>query len=243
MADSFTRSETALELISNTMGELGLEVPTFVVGNTEKTVAQFLRIANRVGRTLAMDEYKWQALDREHTITTAIGQAEYDLPADFDGYCSDASWNRTTRLPALGSLTDREWQMLKARLAAGTTFTMLFKIEQNQIVFYEAPIAVQTIVLAYTSRGWVESAAADRQDEILDDTDVILFDPVLFGVALRRAWKEEKGFDTSKVQAEYDRVYAASIAKDKPGRTLSLAGTQGYPYLGAINVPDTGYGS
>lgn len=240
----FARQETALSAIADTMGQMGLAVPTTIVGNTEKTVAQFLRLANSLGQQLAADEYKWQFLEREFTITTVIGQAAYDVPEDLDSFVNDANWNRTSRLPIIGSLTQQEWQMLKARLLTGTTFTVMFVMENNQIVFYDTPSAIETIVMPYTSRGWcTDSTGLVWQDSILADTDIILYDPQLFKVGLKLAWYSEKQFDTTKLQKTYNSVYSAAKGKDAPGRTLSLSGTRQFPYLGAINVPDTGFGS
>jgi hypothetical protein len=242
MATSFARRETALVAITNAMGELGLEEPEFVVNNPDKTTAQFLKIANRVGKQLVGGEYKWQILSRELTITTVVSQANYALPEDFNGFEPDASWNRSTRLPVIGSLSEQEWQMLQARLLAGSTFTMLYRLEDDEIVFYEAPNSVQTIVMPYTSRGWVENVGGDRQDQILADTDIILFDPQLFNAALRKGWYEAKQFNTAKIEKEYKRVEASAKANDSPGRTLSLRKGSGFPFLGPINVPDTNFG-
>lgn len=225
------------------MGGIGLERPATVVGNTEATTAQILQLAQDAGQQLMMEPFKWQELQAEFTITTVPGTPNYALPTDFGGFEADASWNRTTRLPVLGSLTEREWQMLKARLAAGTTFTVLFQIVDNEVVFYDTPTSVQTIVMPYTSRGWVRNAAdTQRQDTILLDTDVVLFDPQMFKTKLKWMWYEQKGFDTTKVEKTFNRVSAAAKANDVPGRTLSLARGADYPYLGMINVPDQGYG-
>lgn len=242
MATSFARRITLLTAVADVMGELGLPVPGSVAANAERTVHQFFKLTKKVGQQLAMDDFKWQALSTEFTITTAVGTRNYALPADFDGFISDASWNRTTRLPVIGSLQEYEWQMLEARLLAGTTFTVLYMIDNDEVVFYNTPTAIETIVMPYTSRGWCENTAGDRQDELLADDDVILFDPQLFKAGLRLAWYEAKQFDTTKLEKEYKRVLAAAKANDVPGRTLSLAGRSEYPYLGSINVPDTGYG-
>ncbi len=244
MAD-FARRITLLDAIGDVMGELGLAVPGTVVNNPEKTTAQFLRLINKCGQQLAMDEYKWQFLTAEHTITTAIGNpGPYPLPSDFDGYVSDAGWNRTTRLPVIGALEQFEWQMLKARLLTGTTFTMLYVINDGGVLFYNTPTSAQTIVIAYVSRGWcTNTTGLIFRDALQADTDIILYDPQLIKAALRKAWYEVKQFDTTKIDKEYKRVLAAAKANDAPGRTLSLAGKTSYPYLGSINVPTTGYGS
>ena len=242
---AFARRINLLTAITDVMGELGLDLPGTVINNPDKTVQQFWRLLNRVGQNLAIMDYKWQFLTAEHTITTAIGNpGPYPLPDDFGGYITDAGWNRTTRLPVIGALEQYEWQMLKARLLSGTSFTMLYVINDGGVLFYNTPVSVQTIVIAYTSRGWCTALnGTTYQDTLQQDTDVILYDPQLAKAALRLAWYEIKQFDTTKIEAEYRRTLAAAKGADAPGRTLSLAGKNAYPYLGTINVPDTGYGS
>jgi hypothetical protein len=244
MADSFARRESVLTIVSDAMGELGLEPLESLVGNGTPDGIQWLALVNGLGRDLVTDPDKWQFLQREFTITTVIGEPAYDLPADFAGFDTDASWNRTTRLPVLGSLTEQEWQMLKARLLTGTTFTALFIIEGDQVVFYDEPSAVETIVMPYTGRGWLTDATGvDYKDRVSADTDLVLFDTAMFKSGLKHYWREAKGFDTTSSRKNFNSRKAAARAIDKPGRSLSLVGTAGFPYLSGINVPDTGYGA
>jgi hypothetical protein len=239
----FARYEDVATSLAATLRVMGLGAPSLFVGNaSDRTAIQLVELANTAGREL-MDELKGQVLEREFTINTQIGVANYDLPEDFNGFVSDSQWNRTTRLPALGSLQEFEWQALKARQLAGTTFTVLFRIEDDQIVFYNEPQTVQTIVMPYMSRAWVRSADDSLHDTLQADTDTILYDAILFQTKLRLAFMDAKGFDTSKIQAKYADVLEAAKNKDAPARTLSLSPRSEYPYLGVLNIPETGYGS
>jgi hypothetical protein len=223
---------------------MAMTAPTTIAGSTDKRSQQFWQLATDCGQQLAMDSYKWQVLNTDFTINTIIGEPRYALPDDFDGFVADSSWNYSTRLPVIGALQEFEWQMLKARLLAGTTFTALFRVADDYVEFYDTPSVSQTIVLPYTSRGWVQSAADPliRKDNLEVDGDVVLYDPQLFKAKLKLAWYESKQFNTAKVQKAYDMALAAAKANDSPGRTLSLARGSDYPYLGVLNLPDTGYG-
>jgi len=227
------------------MKGMSMTVPTTIAGDTDKRTQQWWQLATEVGQKLAMGQHKWQILSRDHTIVTTIGVDIYVLPTDFDGYVADSSWNRSKRLPVIGSIAEFEWQMLKARLLSGTSFTALFKVQNDKVVFYNVPTAVETIVLPYTSRGWVRDATDANlyKDNLEVDNDIVLYDPQLFKTALKLAWYEAKQFDTTKLLREYARVEAAAKANDVPGRTLSIAKGSDYPYLGVLNLPDTGYGS
>lgn len=239
---TFQRYLTVSELITQTMQAMGLVAPPSIVGSTNKTAAQLLALANELGLELIGDG-KWQAFDRELTITTSIGVTNYPIPADLDSFASDAQWNYTTRLPAVGPLADWEWQMLKARNLAGTTFTMLFRIVEGEVVFYETPSTVQTIVMPYTGRGWVlNNAGTDYQDNILADDDQIIYDQILFKMGLKLKWREAKGFDTTAATKNFNTALSKARSADTPGRTLSMVSTADYPYLGVINIPDTNYG-
>lgn len=239
---AFQRYLTAQQMVVQTMQALGLPAPASIVGSTDKTALQLLALVNELGLELIGDG-KWQAFDREHHITTVIAQDTYPIPEDLDYYTNDSQWNRTTRLPVIGPLEEYEWQMLKARQLAGTTFTMMFRISENNIIFYEPPSTVQEIYLPYTGKGWVRSAALAYQDNVIADDDSIIYDPILFKMGLKLKWREAKGFDTTAQAKRFNDALSKAKAKDKPGRSISLISQADFPYLGIINIPDTGYGS
>lgn len=241
MAD-FTRRITGSAAVSSVMRSIGLTPPPLIAGSTDETAAQMWELATDVGQQLC-DTYDWQWLLREHTITTVPGQELYPLPEAFNGYFEDSQWNQTSRLPVIGALTEPEWQMLKARNLAGTTFTLMFRIIADEVEFYEVTNTPQVIVLPYRSRGWVESVTGTPKDNLSENDDVVMLDPQLFKAALKLAWYSAKGFDTADASAVAQRCLSAAKAKDSPSRTLSLGTPGGMPYLGYLNIPDGGYGS
>lgn len=241
MAD-FSRRITGAEAVTSVMKSQGLTPPPSVVGSADETANQMWELATDVGQQLC-DVHDWQWLQADHTITTVPGQTLYDLPTAFDGYTPDAQWNYTSRLPMLGALSEVEWQMIKARQLAGTTFTLLFRLANDKLELYDPPSTAQTLVLPYRSRGWVVSATGTAKDNLSENDDVVMFDPQLFKMALKLAWFTAKEFDTTKLEMAVNRLISAAKAKDSPARTLSLGPGTGYPYLGALNIPDGGYGA
>lgn len=241
MATQWNKTITGAQAVSDVMRNLGFTPPAVISSATDQIAAQMWALATEVGQLL-LDEHNWQLLSAEHTITTTPGVVTYAIPADWHHYIPDAEWNRTTRLPAVGALKEFEWQALKARNLAGTTFTMLYVIQDGNVVFHEAPTTSQTVVFPYTSRGWVQDGVSYR-DNLTSDSQIVLYDPQMFKLALTLAWKDAKGFDLSRAQAAYDAQLRAAKGRDTTNRTMSLVGNQGYPYLGHLNMPDTGYGS
>ncbi len=237
----FERNIAGSKAVTDVMKGMGLPAPTSVYDSADPTAAQMWVLATQLGQKL-LDVHDWQFLSKEFEITTSVGVTAYDLPDDWQSFMEDAMWNRTTRLPAIGSLREYEWQMLKAQQLAGTTFTMLFRIENNQVVFYETPSTVQEIVLPYTSRGWVQKADDSLTDNLTANDDIVLYDSQLFKLGLKLDWLAEKKFDTTRAQTEFDDQLMKTTGRDSPSRTLSIGRGAGYPYLGWLNIPDTGYG-
>lgn len=239
------RHITAGDAVTQVMRAVGLVPPPTIYDSLNKTAIQMWQLATDVGQQLSSDPFPWEDLQKTWTITTVIGQPTYDLPSDFNGFSSDTSWNRTTRLPALGSLSKTEWAMLKARLLTGTTYTAMYRVVDGVLEFYNNPSSVQTITIDYQSAAWALGGVANDvpQDNLQLDSDIIKFDKQLFKSALKLRWLESKGFNTQRAEREFYKNVSMAKANDVPGRTLSLSNRGGYPYLGNINVPDTGYGS
>ena len=62
-------SSTVLQLVQQATGEMGLTVPTSVVGNTNTDVIQLLALINGVGYELTR-KYQWQALSKLNLFQT-----------------------------------------------------------------------------------------------------------------------------------------------------------------------------
>jgi hypothetical protein len=239
---NFARKITGQTAVADTLRILGLPATTSAASSQDRTVQQLWQLASEVGQQL-IDMFAWQFLMAEFSITTVPGTTRYSFPEDFDSFVNDASWNRTQRLPAIGSLTEVEWQTLKARNLGGTTFAMMYIIANEAVEFYDVGSTAQLVVLPYNSRGLVRSATGVYRDTLQADDDVILYDPQLFKVALKLAWQTAKGFDTTGTNFEMARVLAAAKDKDAPSRTLSLRQGADGILLNQINIPDTNYGA
>jgi hypothetical protein len=61
--------DTALSLIQQATGEMGLSVPVYVVGNTAPDQVQQLALLNAVGKELQR-EYDWQGITVEYQFNT-----------------------------------------------------------------------------------------------------------------------------------------------------------------------------
>src|SRR5689334_18472426 len=62
---------TALQLVQQATGEMGLAVPTVVAGSTSQDTIQQLALLNAVGYEVAR-QYPWQALTKQNIFTVSF---------------------------------------------------------------------------------------------------------------------------------------------------------------------------
>lgn len=237
------RYMTAQTAISRVCKAMGLRVPVSASGATDSLSVQLWALLSEVGQEL-LGEYDWQVKIKTHTVVIQDPTLNYALPTDFEQMFNSAAWNRTSRIPLIGPLTEQQWQLLQARQLGGTTLRLQYKIEDDLLKFYWAPSDPQTIAFSYVSNGWVQ----DGTDPLIfksvatADNDLILFDQRMFITKLILEWRKKKGFSTVDDQAAYDKALATAKYNDRPKNDLRTSGSSSYPYLGYLNMPDTNYG-
>src|SRR5690242_11912595 len=101
---------TLLTIAQTALREVGdYAVPSSIVGNTDPTAVQLLALANRAGRTLALD-YRWQALLTTYTFPTVASTADYALPTDFNRFANLTPWDRTNYAQLEGPVSAQRWE-------------------------------------------------------------------------------------------------------------------------------------
>lgn len=240
----FNRYETAKTILDRTLRSMGLPVPVSYVGSTDALAIQVLELLTEGGRELATTG-NWQMFQRTWTFSTTPPTLNYDIPQDVRELLPSTGWNLTARVPLIGPISPQQWALLEARQLGGTTLYMQFVPEQDQLQFYFVPSDVQNISIKYVGRGWVRDDATSTtyRDYIDNDNDIILYDSNLMQMMVKLKWRENKGFDTTRQQKNFDDYLAVVKAKDCVSPDLNISRQNRYPYLGMFNLPDTGYGS
>lgn len=239
----FNRFITGQQIVERALKVIGLTVPTSISGATDATSVQIWALLTELGQEL-LDEFQWEFRTKTYTFATASPTLVYDLPTDFQRFIDATGWNGTARIPLIGPMTAQEWALLQARQLGGTTLRLQFIIRNNQIEFYFVPDDANTININYIGRGWVQDAAVPTtfKDTLVNDADVVLYDPRLIVSMLRFRWRRLKGFDTTDLEQEYNNALINAKNNDTPGRDLQLSRANRYPYIGNFNLPDTGIG-
>lgn len=243
---AYNRQDTALSIIQNALGQLGLPVPAAAVtASTDETAQQAVRLLQWVGRRLIKPTMsnRWQVLRKTWQLTTNSVDTTYALPTDWDSFEDLTGWNFSSRLPMLGPATDPQWQCLKARNLGSSTISVIYRVRGGLFEIYNTFSTNQDLRIDYSSRAWVRKADNSTQDFIDADDDTPLYDADLLCAGLKLQFLIAKGFDTTAAQQEWDDLLEQALNADQDAPVLQVARADTYPLISTqFNAPDTGYG-
>ena len=231
---------TALEVLKQVAGELGLSRPATVVGLDDTQSVQLLSLLNSAGNELLL-YYPWEQFVKEWNFTTTVDVGDYDLPEDYKYFVDQTQWDRTDHWPLLGPKSAQEWAWLKGALVAQLP-RVRYRISGGQLKTWPVLTASSSpstinIVMEYVSKYWVDNATADT-DMIILDADLLKYDPWLLIKFVKFKFYELKGLPTTGVQADFMRVFNSLTGKDTGAKILSLSPRPNTPFIGPMSVPD-----
>jgi hypothetical protein len=233
---------SALNILKQVAGELGLVQPATITGLTDVQSVQLLSLLNSGGNELLM-YYPWEQLVREWAFTTVVDQADYPMPDDYSYFRDMTQWDRTNHWPLLGPKTPQEWAFLKGSLVAALP-RLRYRIADNLFKIYPTPTtgmspASYDLALEYISCMWCLGAdGVTEQSMIIADGDTPRYDPWLLIKFVKFKFYELKGLPVSGVQGDFMRVFTSLTGKDVGARILSLAPQLQNQYIGPWSIPD-----
>ena len=228
---------TCLSTLQTVCNRVGLNSPTYVIGNTDPQIIQLLALLNEEGETLAQ-RTAWQALVNEASFTTVATEVQGSLSTIAPGLkfiVNDTIWNRDLRRPVYGPLAAQRWQQLKAMAMQGP-FNQ-FRVRGDEILFIPAPSAGQSCYFEYVTDNWLTDAGGSTgRSEFAADDDVSLLDEKLVILGTIWRWKAMKGFDFTTDLEKYEERVMNAISRDGSKDWLNLADNR-FDILPAILVP------
>ena len=176
------------------------------------------------------------------TGNIVLAQTAYDLPFDFEAITDRTQWDKTKHWEALGPEDAQQWQWLKSGYIS-TGPRIRWRILDNQFQVWPPMNTQEYIGWEYKSNGYVRGADGSVKTSFTADTDTtVLNDRVIVLFTKMKYWGI-KGFDTTVVSQDYQRVLSIAKANDKGAANLSFAPYPSKVLIGWANIPDTGYGS
>lgn len=227
---------TLLSIVRDAASRLGLTPPSTVISSPDENAKILLGLAQEDGKALA-DRHTWQALQTEHTFSTANGTASYALPDGFDGIIKDTVFNRTTRRRMQGDLSPSQWQETQASLV--TMVNPAFRIRNSLFYISPTPTAVETVAYEYVTKNWCQSAGGTGQTEWTADTDVGVLDEELTKLGIIWRFRSKKGFDYAEDMNNYEIAVNKAIFKDGARVTIDTSCMEKDRVPMAPQVPET----
>lgn len=238
------RTETAINVINDTLFELGLITAALANPYTSTNALAILSryLLKALGQELVRKR-QWTHLQKTHIFNTANGVGDYALPTDFIGMVHSTEWNRTTGIPLSGPAGPRGWQVLKSSTSGTGTPDYTYRVYANRLYLHETPTATETLVYEYQSAFWVlpSGQTVPTTEEPSASTDTLWFDKRLLVSGLKAKLLEQKGMDSSAARNEFEAALAEAAGDDGAHPVLSLSvprATQRHP-----DFPLTGWGS
>lgn len=222
-------ADSLLFIVQTAAGELGLPIPTFVVGNTDTQTRQLLAHVNKTGRDL-VKAYEWSALIVEpYVLTTIANQEFYAFPAGFDRVVGNTSWDRTMQWQLLGPDNPQVARFRRESNISVASPRIISRQEGNQLSLF--PISTtggSIIVFDYVTNLWANTGVAQATPSRtigLLDTDTCVFDTDLVVKGVKWSFMAAKGMGSAaSLNQEFGATLKICIASDQGGgQILSMA--------------------
>lgn len=227
---------TAVDILKQLAGELGLPRPATIVGIEDIQSVQLLSLLNSSGNELLMF-YPWAQFAKEWTFQTVPGQEDYEIPADWAYFMDQTQWDRTDHWPLLGPKSPQEWAWLKGSLVAALP-RQRFRVVDGKFKLWPVPGSPNmTMAMEYVTNDWVQSGQVFK-DMVTLDGDIVRYNPWLMIKFTKLKFYELKGFPTAGPQGDFIRVFNSLTGKDTGAKILSLSPRHTSEYLGPWSVPD-----
>lgn len=224
--------------------EVGVDSPTSIIGNSDRTARQLLRLINRQGRVLA--KLNWVILQKENTFTTD-GSAYTALPSDFGWLDSETVWDRDNFWKMRGPLSARDWQVFKSGLVATVASRLRFRVKPltgvNKLYMDPTPSSGVDAVFEYVSNSWVtDSAGVTFKTAYAVDTDLSIISEELIEMGAIWRFKSAKGLAYAEEFNEYTNELEKAISRDGGKPIINMGGGPSMKD-NFLNLPQSGFGS
>lgn len=200
------------------------ETLTQLVGNSNETAVRALALVKREVNELRR-MHQWQTLVTEAEITTAAGTANYDLPSDYQWAIPATYQDRTNDRHLIGPISPVEWQRLK-RDNFISSLSKFFRIQNNDIVIYPTPTAIESLFFEYVSNlVYLDTDGTTTKADITADTDTVRIDEYLVELGFIWRWLKSVGLPFAEAYDAYILERNRTMGRDGGAKILNMGGS------------------
>lgn len=202
---------TILEIIAAVCKNVGLDVPTSAVANTEREYVELVQFAKEASDEIAR-RADWAALRSTPATITGTGTNDnFALPSGF-ARLTLGSAVTVGGVPLRGGISQDEWFALTPTM--GTP--RYFRINgTSSISFYPYPAAATAISVSYVTKNWCSNGTADWDNDT--NTPLVPDELVTKGTIWR--FKRKSGQDFSDYLAEFEAILTDLAGTDMQDRS------------------------
>lgn len=227
--------KTLKQLLDQVNGEIGFDIPSSYIGNTDPNIFPMVAIANRSAGLIR--DISLQKLRKFATFDLSGGTIAYtddgrikayDLPSDFYAYASDTTYQNGRLDNAILPTTPSIWAYLISRQGQDTLPIRCRFVNDKLLVF--TPQHGQTLEFEYISNSPITDLDGNPQTAFLADTDVWILDDPLIEMDIKWRYKREKGLENWQADQQDYQAYENLVrARDGGARTIGWP-TNDWPY-------------
>ena len=212
-----------LTICQDSADGIGITRPASVVGNNDPEVQKLYRCAKKVGLRL-MKVFPWQVLRKEQTFTSVATEAQTSiLPSDFDRFCKETFWNRSTPALISGPVSNVEWQGLKAYSYSDTQFPK-FAYRGDSVLVTPTLSAGDSLAFEYVSKNWCQTSGSVAQATWAADSDTGIINEELMTLGIIFDYLDAEGQPTQKAAMDFNDYYNTLTGNENPDAGMMVAG-------------------
>lgn len=215
---------TLLTMINEAQDILSLPRSSVAITSTDDSVRMLVALANKEGKELARHpHWVWEATTGETTFTAVAQEEQTDpnaVPADFDSFINETTFNRSRHRRCTGPLTPEEWQAQQAL----TTQLLIdaFRVRNGKFLITPVPVAGDIYAYEYRSTNWCRTTGdvANSSWQADNDVGILREDLMLLGLVWR--YRKAKGFDYAEEYETYQTEVEQAIMRDGGKRVIDF---------------------
>lgn len=208
---------TVLSTIQAVCTKIGLDVPTAVIGSTDREHVELTALANEMAERIA-ERHEWQKLKKEATFTGDGVIENFDLPSDYDRMLQGGEvWNSRTNNP-MDSVDTNTWLGREVR---GYEVYSAYTFVGNQMQIRPVMATGETARFYYISNQFITGAGGD-DSTFMADADTFLLPERLLRLGIIWQWRESKGLPYAEDMNTFEEALAREIRTESGAKMLRI---------------------